>query len=167
MSDFRNFLDWRERPGGGFSVNDCDQLRFAVPNSVRDAGGFNNVTPGCFDFRHFRSAPFRHIDHAIAEDSVHPDHCFVPWLDQVDETKLHPGASCAAHRESHFILRQKDGAQHRLDFLHHFDEDRVQMADQRHGHGAEDGCCHVARAGAHQQPWRWIKTSGYLHALKN
>ena len=166
VSEFRNFFDRRERAGGRFGVDDGDEFRALAFEGVGDLLRFDDAAPGSFDFRDFRAAAFRHIDHAGAEDAVNADDHFVAGFDEIYKTEFHPRAAGAADRESHFVFREEDGAEHRFDLVHHFHENGIEMSEKRHGHGLEDGGRDVAGAGTHEEASGRTELSRRLHKVR-
>src|SRR6516225_4930696 len=92
---------------------------------------FDDATPGGLDFDDLGPAPFCDVDHACSEHAVDADNDFVAGLEQIDEAKLHAGTLGSADRKGHLVLRQKDLPEHLFEFLHHLDEKRIEVADQR------------------------------------
>ncbi len=62
-----------------------------------------------------------------------------PGFDEIDAAKFHAGAASAADGKRHVVLGLENFAKHRLDLFHHFDEDGIEVADERLGHGMQHG----------------------------
>ena len=104
--------------------------RFAMASMIRPHGASTFVT----------FAPQRSATSAmrLPKTPFTPMTTSSPGSIKIHKTKFHARAAGAADRERHFIFRHEDNAQHRFDFLHHLHENRIEMADERQAHGAEN-----------------------------
>ena len=75
------------------------------------------------------------MDYAVPADITD----FIARLDKIDAAEFHARAAGAADGERHVILGLKNFAKHRLDLFHHLDEYGIEVADERLGHGVQDG----------------------------
>ena len=139
------------------------QFRSDFFQGLGDLCRLDDLPPGRLDFCHSRAAAFGHIHHARAENAVDADDDLVARFNQVDETKFHARAARAADRERHVVLGQENRTQHGFDFLHHLDEDRIKMANERLGHGFEHGRSDIAGARSQQETRRRLKGRNFLH----
>jgi len=62
----------------------------------------------------------RHVDHPRAEYAIDADQYAVSRFDEIDETRLHPGAARARHGKRQAIIRPEDLAQHGHVLIHNF-----------------------------------------------
>jgi hypothetical protein len=165
--ELRNLFHRRERTGAGFGVDNGDELRLRhLLQRVGHLLRFDDAAPRRLDLRHFRAATLGHVAHARAEHAVDANDDLVPGFDEVHETELHPRAAGAAHGKRHFVLREENLAEHDFDLVHHLHEDRIEMAEERRGHGLEDGRRDIARAGAHQEALGRLERGKSCHAAK-
>src|SRR3954470_22178781 len=142
------------------------ELRPAIPECFPDLRRLDDLAPGRFDLDHTRPATFGHIHHPAAEDTIHADDDLITGFDEVHKAKLHAGAAGATHRESHFVFGQKHLAEHGFDLIHHLDEYRIKVPQERCGHGFEDTRRDIAWARAHKQTFGRLKSGYSLHAKK-
>ncbi len=150
-------------PGTGrrLGVDQRNQLRPArVAQRGLDLLGADDATPRGLDPMHDGTRPLRDLGHPRAEDAVHADHDLVAGLDGVDEARLHPGAAGAGDRQRQRVRGREDEAQHRLLLVHHRDERRIEVADQRGGHRPQHPRMHLGRTGTQQHAGRRRKLSG-------
>ena len=103
----------------------------------------------------FRANTFSNIGHTAAENTVNTHDHPIAGFDQIHNTRLHSGAASAADRHRHVVFRLKHFAQHRLNFVHHFQEIGVEVSDRRSRQGCQYTWMNVAGAGSHEDSlWR-------------
>ena len=108
------------------------------------------LAPGILHHDRNPAAALHVLDHAAAEHTVAANDHLVAGRDQVHEAVLHAHRAGAGDRKGQGILGLKGVAEQSLQFLHHFDEDRIEISNGRQAHGRHDARVDLGRTGAHQ-----------------
>ena len=151
-------LGIRGDTGRGFGVHEGEHPGIRI--------GFERV----FDFlRAHRGAPavFHHdrdaaaalhiLDHAAAEHAVAADDDLFAGTDHIDEAHLHADRTGAGDRKGQRVVRLERVTQQFLEFFHHLDEHRVEVANGRLAHRREHARMNFGGTGSHQMALRRIE----------
>src|SRR3990172_5360710 len=133
-------------PGGQFKPS-CVPLKETDP------------PPRCLDPPDLCPVARGHLAKALPEIAIHPRDNPVPRLDEVDQRGLHSSAPGPREGQGDGVLCLEDEPEqfHRL--VHQLEELRVQMADHRGRHSAEDSRVDIARPRSQQGADRQIQIS--------
>ena len=101
-----------------------------------------------------RSRPLDDGDHALAEYPLDCDQCPIPWLEQVDQARLHPCTAGCGQRKGESVLGGEDRAQLLLHPVEDAEERRVEVSDHRVGQCAQHRLRHVAGTGPEEESLR-------------
>ena len=122
---------------------------------VLDRLGREHRAPFRLDGSHLAARAFGDLAQEMAEATEHGDQHPVARRDQRDQDRLDPGPRGAVDQERPVIGGLKQPPQERHGFVHVGGEGRVELAQQRHGHGAQHAGIGVDRPRAQQKPgWR-------------
>ena len=104
---------------------------------------------------HLAARAFGDLAQEMAEATEHGDQHPVARRDQRDQNRLDSGPRGAVDQERPAIGGLEQPPQERHGFVHVGGEGRVELAQQRHGHGAQHAGIGVDRPRAQQKPgWR-------------
>ncbi len=151
MNDIADRRDRLRGAGAGLRMDDAHHLeRPFLALRRRDLVRLEDLPPGTLDDRHLRPSPFRHVRHALSEDTVDADQHSVAGLDQVDHTRLHPRRAGATDGERQLVLGLEDRLKAFLDVVQHLEELSVEVAHGRLRHRLQHTWIHVGGAGPHE-----------------
>src|SRR5688572_4578238 len=94
------------------------QFKTARPQRFAKLARVDNLAPGGLYFTNLGAAPLSDLSHPRAENAINADQYFIPGLNKIHKTKLHPGAPCSAHGKSDWIFCLEKLAKHLFGLLH-------------------------------------------------
>ena len=150
---------------GCLGVDDCNQLWIAFFEGFFHGRWIYGLTPWRIDADKLSAASLDDIAHAIAEHSVDAHKRLIARLEQVHEARFHPSAACSRDGESQLVFRAEQLTQHILYLVHHDDELRVEVPDDRRHHSLQYPRMDVAGAWPHQKTCCRVKFARYCHNL--
>ena len=163
MRNIRYLFNRGSCAGRRLCVHHSNRLDFAcsgerLPHALR----IHSLPHLMLDRDDVRSAALRDLPQPLSEVTVDSDNERIARLDDVHHRGFHPGGAGAGDRQRHRILRPEYVAQQRAYVVHHGEEVRVQVSNERGRHRLQYARVHVGWACSHEQPvWRH-EASGVL-----
>ena len=132
--DLRQGLEHARRR---LAVDHGHHARAAAREGARDGVGLDDPPPLRAHRYHVGAAALGDLDHEQAEAATLPDHHAVTRLEERDHGRLQPGPARARHRKGALVPRLEDHAEEIHHLVHDRGELRIELAQERGGHGAE------------------------------
>ena len=152
---------------GRLGVDQRHELRGPAGELCRDTLRGDHLTERRLDGADDGARAARHLREPLAEVSNHAHDHLIAGLEQIQHDGLEAGAPRAGHRDRMMARGPEHGTQvaHRL--VHHLEEVRIEMADERRGERPRHGGLDVRGPGSEQQPRRRLAArwgGGYFSA---
>jgi len=158
VRDFDQGLGIGQHTGRGLGVHEGHDADIGVfPERVFQLLRIDRLAPLVLDHNGNAAAALDVFDHAPAEHAVAAHDHLVAGLHHVDETVLHADRARSRYRERQRVLGLVGVAQQRLQLLHHFDENRVEIADGGLAHGGQHARMDFRRPRPHQRALRGME----------
>ena len=163
VRDGRQGLRIRLATGRRFGVDESQHggigmLAKGIFNPVR----IDRLPPFCFHHYGGSAGPFDVFDHAATEHAVSADDDFVAGGNRIDEAGFHPHRSGTRHREGQCVIRLIGVTQESFQLFHHFDKNRIEIADGGQRHRGQYARIDVRGSRAHQGALRRMKRGNFL-----
>jgi len=157
MDDGCNLFQRLPGAGAGFGMHDAHNFGTSLLYGSPDFFRCKDFSEGTFYACDFGAQSFGDLRHAAAKHTIDADDHTVARLNQVDDTGFHSGTSRAADGHRHVIGRLKHFPQHGLNFIHEFQEVRVQVSHRGRCHRCQNTGMDLTWPWAHQNSLRRIE----------
>ncbi len=163
VDDARYLLQRLEDAGAGLPVDHGHELGARVGlERLLHLLRRDDSAPVRIDWHDLSPAAADHLRYPVAEEPVHTHDDRIARLDDVVDRRLHAGRAGAGDGDGHVVLGAEEGAQGPLGVVQELKELRVQIADDGRHHRPVDARVDVARAGAQQQPRRYVQLPEFV-----
>ena len=117
----------------------------------------NRLAPRILDDDRDAAGTLDVLDHAAAKNAVAADDNLVAGCNHVNEAELHANRTGAGHREGQLVFGLVDVTQQALEFFHHLDKNRIEIANRRQAHRRHHARIDFRWAGAEQGTLRRVE----------
>ena len=129
---------------------------------VLDPVGIDRLAPFGFHHNGGSAGTLDVFDHPATEHTIPADDHFIARGDGIDEAGLHADRTRAGHREGERVIGLVRVTQQGFQFLHHLDENRIEIADCGQRHGGQYPWIDLRRARAHQGALRRMERGDFF-----